>query len=646
MTINNPTYNDPTNYPIPATTTLELCANVRYDPTYQNVFDFDSAAYQHSWFSRKTVMTLTGNTFQRTENGFRCNINREVLEAAGVNYLIYNNVRTLPNNTSVSKYYYCFVVNLLYINENLTEIVFTIDYFNTYFFDFVLLNSFVEREMINVADDEPGANIVAESIGYGDYIMQRISSADDKEVFKSTDYKCVVACSFDRQFHPVAGDSSTAGAYNLYGIASGLCYLVFDSIEHGNPNSLSAWLVNCVAQNKINGVQCAFMIPSLFIPSGDINNGEIEKTPVGTDAEHSTMFRGTVYYNKPVMIDGYTPTNKKLLTYPYNMLYLTNNNASSKVYKWEYFDTPLNPDVVYFGLFGSGVLPPEVAMVPRDYNNGQKGFNMWERLVMQDFPMCSFSVDAFSAYIAANKWKLGFEAVQGIAQVATAIPGIVGGALNLGGAIGAGIKGAIAGGRAAKNQWSRFADYGLYGPGMEHGAPSKREILQWSARWGKKSFDDYMGSAPSISFGKAASGLTSLAGISASLLDIASLPPSASGQTTNVLNMGTNLAGFAAYQCCIREEYASIIDSYFDMFGYACHEVKQPTTQNRKYWNYIKTLHCLVRPTTGAHELPLDAQIAIQSIYDNGVTIWHYKDGTGNVEENFGDYSLDNHQAY
>lgn len=636
----NPTYNNPEYFPVDADTKVGLCANVKCDPTYANVMDFESIAQQAEYFNSKRVYDLTDNTYQRTERGFRCNINREFLENAGINYLYYDNVRyEIVNGQKVNprtKRYYCFVDSLVYINENLTEILFSVDYFQTYFFDLVLLNCFVEREMFDdsVNEEKPGDNIVTESVGYGDYIMKKINSSGNIAEFKSTDFKCVVACSFNRDFTPVSGAAASAGAYNLYGVASGLAYLVFDNIEHGSSNSLSSWLVDCVAQNNINGVQCAYMVPSVLVPKGDIGNKDcIERLP---SASQSPIKRGIVSYAFQPTIDGYTPRNKKLLTYPYNMLYLTNNNSESKIYKWEYFRNSISG--VIFGLFGSAVFPPECAMVPKDYNNGDKGgYNMWERLVMSDFPMCSFSADPFQMYVAANKWKLGFEVATDLIQTAAVIPGAVGGALKFGKAVGAGLKGAATGGllRAYRPQdfWG--------------GGNSVSDVLTTAGSWGRQSYRNAGGLSlgqikDNIMNSDAPDHLSNLASISMSLLDKASLPPKASGQTTNMLNMATNLAGFAAYQCCIRKEYAEILDDYFDMFGYACHKVKQPSINSRPLWNYVKTLNCLVRPTAGNHMVPNDAMVAFQSIFDNGVTIWHVGKNQNN-DSIYGDYVDTNH---
>jgi hypothetical protein len=72
------------------------------------------------------------------------------------------------------------------------------------------------------------------------------------------------------------------------------------------------------------------------------------------------------------------------------------------------------------------------------------------------------------------------------------------------------------------------------------------------------------------------------------------------------------------------------IDNFFDMYGYSIHKHQTPNLYARSEWNYIKTadFNCYVKG--GA-----DAENAIKSIFNSGVTIWM-------KYEHFGDYSRAN----
>lgn len=81
----------------------------------------------------------------------------------------------------------------------------------------------------------------------------------------------------------------------------------------------------------------------------------------------------------------------------------------------------------------------------------------------------------------------------------------------------------------------------------------------------------------------------------------------------------------------IRYMQAKRIDDYFEMFGYKTMEVKTPNTQSRVFWNYLKTVDVSLEGT-----IPADEKAKLESVYNNGVTIWH-------VPEYFGDYTQNNH---
>ena len=53
------------------------------------------------------------------------------------------------------KWFYAFIVNMRYISDYTTEIEILTDAFQTWQFDIIFKQSFVEREMLNVADDVP-----------------------------------------------------------------------------------------------------------------------------------------------------------------------------------------------------------------------------------------------------------------------------------------------------------------------------------------------------------------------------------------------------------------------------------------------------------------------------------------------------------
>lgn len=53
----------------------------------------------------------------------------------------------------INRYYYAYIVDIKYINDNMTELKIETDVFQTWQFDFIYKKSFVERK--HVTDDIP-----------------------------------------------------------------------------------------------------------------------------------------------------------------------------------------------------------------------------------------------------------------------------------------------------------------------------------------------------------------------------------------------------------------------------------------------------------------------------------------------------------
>lgn len=92
------------------------------------------------------------------------------------------------------------------------------------------------------------------------------------------------------------------------------------------------YVTNNVPTSSIYNV---YIVPRKFIdqtlPTGD----------VFAKMQDVTASKNYAYQvNKPTSVNGYTPRNKKLLTYPYCYLLLSNNAGSSNILMYEKFTEP------------------------------------------------------------------------------------------------------------------------------------------------------------------------------------------------------------------------------------------------------------------------------------------------------------------
>lgn len=76
---------------------------------------------------------------------------------------------------------------------------------------------------------------------------------------------------------------------------------------------------------------------------------------------------------------------------------------------------------------------------------------------------------------------------------------------------------------------------------------------------------------------------------------------------------------------------------FFTKYGWKVGRVKAPNLRTRTWYNYVKTVGASVNGV-----FCTDEREALERMFDNGVTIWHYRNGT---VKQYGDYTLENKEV-
>lgn len=118
-----------------------LTLNNKHQLTFANL------KTQESYFLSLPYTEDINASYQRKDNVIR--FNRHIDSIINYNYCMYKN-----DNYS-NKWFYAFITGMRYINNNLTEISIITDVFQTWQFDLIYKQSFIEREIVPVADDIP-----------------------------------------------------------------------------------------------------------------------------------------------------------------------------------------------------------------------------------------------------------------------------------------------------------------------------------------------------------------------------------------------------------------------------------------------------------------------------------------------------------
>lgn len=352
-------------------TYVRLLRNVPLDVTYRNTLYFDTAPQQKAYFDTMFKVAFGQQSYQRVNKG-SLRVARKADDLYDCNYLMFQNA------SFGDKWFYAFIQSVEYVNNETTEIKYTLDVMQTWFFDYRLRASFVEREM--AISDRIGANLVPENLEFGEYIYKDLGLSG---LFNL--YSIVVAATFDEALEDAIG-----GMYG--GVFSGLHYNVFNDFT-----SASAFLAKATEQNKSSGIVSIFMIPTAFTSKFQ------ETIPGSFELERDKNL---------TTIDGYKPKNNKLFTYPYNMLYVTNNEGMTANYPFEYFSEP----ICKFKISGAMCCTPEVMLAPVNYKGVPVNYN--EKLTMGNFPQCAYIVDTFKAWVAQNQNQLSLSAVNSVGSIA------------------------------------------------------------------------------------------------------------------------------------------------------------------------------------------------------------------------------------
>lgn len=112
---------------------------------------------------------LSDFTYQRRDNIIRYPRAFELCEQ--YNYVMYKN----PDFKD--KYYYAYITDMKFINPNMTEITIKTDVFQTWQFDFIYKECFVEREHVN--DDTIGKHTIPEGLETGEFILNNKEYVSD-----------------------------------------------------------------------------------------------------------------------------------------------------------------------------------------------------------------------------------------------------------------------------------------------------------------------------------------------------------------------------------------------------------------------------------------------------------------------------------
>lgn len=400
---------------------------------YKHQLTFSNLQAQLSYFNSKIEKTFDNYTYIKHDNMIK--VGENIDNIINCNYLFYK------NTGFTNKYYFCFITNMEYINENCTAIYFTTDVFQTWQFDINYHPCFVEREHVN--DDTIGLHTVEENLNVGEVIEE--SETTDVSYTNEYGYWIGIYSGYTPTDNQSSGGKNYDGVSVLNNVYSGLDLFLFKITSRADIFNIILFISRTNDDGKISDINNMFIIPSACINESritqhtfpyDLGSGitltcTYYTIPPNNDdvVFNPTTFNTTI--TKRHSFTGFTPKNNKCFVYPYNYLYVSNNQGSDNIFKYEDFSGSScvfeNQLAVSIGISGR--------IVPKNYKG--KLYDYDESITLGKYPTCGWSGDAFTNWLTANAVNIPSQIVGNVigsvTQIATG--NVIGGLTNIAGTI-------------------------------------------------------------------------------------------------------------------------------------------------------------------------------------------------------------------
>lgn len=551
---------------------LYIISGCPCDPDYEHTLYWPNKEGQHAYFLTKAKYRVDNMSYQRAKRG-RVRVQYKVEDLYDCNYIAFQ------NSSFGNKWFYAFIDDVTYVNNITSEISYTIDVIQTWITEMDLQQCFVVRE--HSVTDVAGDNLVPEDVETGEMM------------YLLPPQKMIPPSGMSIVVEQASGADGTPAGGGFYGRT--FQQLNINANYGSDPTSIGAikdlLTELCVWDNQ-NAITSIFMAPEVIMD-------EIKK---GTTPGNAQLDYTLTPMTPLKRSDGSAVRNKKMNTYPYTYLEVTNYGNDMRKYAYEYFSSWQGVEhSPRFVVYASVARTLSITAVPAGYKTIPVGENFGEAITYNGFPECAWSTNQF-----ANR------------AIMSALSGAVG---ALSGAVSGGLPGALIGGAMGALQGRMSGQVGgavnLPYKDLPFPTIGEREDLG-GKRVDRKSEATSRGAKAQVE-----------AAISLASTPIRPLTSHFHGGDANDLFNG-NHWGFSWAQMVPTDQFIDRIDDYFSRYGYKTNLIKVPNISSRPQWNYVQTIGCKI-----GGSIPCTDEMEICNIFNRGVTFWKHP-------ENVCNYSLDN----
>lgn len=356
-----------------------LSQNINIDKQYVNVLSY-SEQQMLELCQQKQVISADNYSFLKPTGTILVGFTYD--QCLKANYMAFQN----PNYSN--KWFFAFIDDIIYKSDKSCEIKFTIDAWSTWFSYWNKKDCYILRQHVN--DDVVGNYTQPEGLELGEYVCDNMIQTTEMndlvavlQVNKSTTGEDILATNY-------GGIWSAGGAY--------ICENIKQLVN----------IIQAYGEGRNDAIIQVYLVPKCFVANTD--------SDLRYEGQGSPLWIQKVI-NKPTSLNGYTPKNKKLLTFPYCYLNVSNNNGITNSYMYELF----NQGNAIFNIKGVPSVGGSIKCIPYQYKIGGENNNEDEGIMAGKYPTLSWSEDAYTNWLTQNAVNLGLGLTSNLISIAGGI---------------------------------------------------------------------------------------------------------------------------------------------------------------------------------------------------------------------------------
>lgn len=414
-----------------------LVKNIHIDKQYTNVLSYTEA---------QMLELCQANLVAQADNYSFLRPTGSIMAGFTYSQCLQANYIAFQNPDYSNKWFFAWIDDVIYKGDKNTEITFTIDAWSTWFDKWQKKVCFINRQHVN--NDTIGLHTIPENLDVGEVVQESVT--EDLAYGNDFGYWIAVASNWKIKdgssgAELLESDKGTqyAGITVYDNTVFGTQLFFFNITDLSSFKDLVLLLLRTNADGHIEDVQNIFILPDVAIEQSKLQNHNAKLI-----SDDNTFSFYTMSYDmspkkfnteivKITSFSDYKPKNNKCFVYPYNYLFVSNNQGSNNIYKYEDFNSEkcIFENQFSIAIGGSG------RIVPKNYKG--MSTNDDEALVLGKYPTCAWSSDAFTNWLTQNSVNMAVSlgltagAIAGtIATGGATAPVLAGGVMSVAGNIG------------------------------------------------------------------------------------------------------------------------------------------------------------------------------------------------------------------